>query len=108
MVKREKVPLGFLETQLPPSWLQRLKKFYTWIALGTCRAQLGWLSSAHQSLSETMHNAPQGVEHTITSYMSALHLSLWPPQVDVARSENIPELIYGIGIRVSYPAASGN
>lgn len=74
MVKREKVPLGFLEVQLPPSWLQRLKMFHTWIGLGTSCTQLGWLSSSHQSLSETVRNAPQGVEHTITSDMTLLPL----------------------------------
>lgn len=106
MVKKEKVPLGFLE-KLPPSCLQRLKKFYTWIGLGTCHAQLGWLSSSRQSLSETMHNAPQGVGHTMNSDMNVLPLSSRPPQADIAWSENIPELSYGIGTRVSYLAAPG-
>lgn len=35
-----------------------------------------------KSLSLTMHNTPQGTEHTVTSGMSSLHLSLQPPQAD--------------------------
>lgn len=44
---------------------------------------LAWLAKfIVKSLSLTMHSTPQGAEHTVTSGMSSLHLSLQPPQAD--------------------------